>query len=176
MVGHPSLVVARVLSQQGEFTRFEIETVRVEDFGVAAVHTDEHKTGLFLQVVNKAGAHPGKVGIGAKFGAVGTDAKELVVFIARRVFHEEQTVVVSPHISRHTSLRFAGDAYGGFVGGLNRANKDIEAVGIGGHIRKVSAIGRKLITSAFGITEEVFQRNLSLHERKYKWVNGCNNL
>ena len=158
MVGGPSLPVAGVFGQQGQFARGQVEAVGVEHLGVAAVQADEHLVGLFLQVVNDGGAHAGEGGIGTQVRAVDVDAEELVVLVAARILDEEDAGGRGPEVARHAAQCLAGEAHGLGIT-AEGLDKDVHAVVPRRHVRQVAAVGGNLVGRLGRVAEEVFYRN-----------------
>lgn len=134
VVGHPALVVSGVLHKQGQLARLQVEAVRVEHLGVTAVQPHHHLSRHLFQIVDKRGAHSGEIGVCPPIRSIGPHPVEAVVFIATRVFHKEQAVVLGPHVPGQAALRFGGKAQRLFLRRVEAAHKEVQTVGIGGHV------------------------------------------
>ena len=111
MVSHPTLNVSRVFRQHRQFSGLGVQAIGVKNLRVAAIQSDEDKTGLLLEVINQDGANPLKISVGTEVCSVGTDSEETKVFVSSDVFHEKDAVVFCPHVATDATFRFAGETH-----------------------------------------------------------------
>ena len=154
VVCHPALPVAGVLGQLCQFACLQVQTVGIEHLRVASVHADQYLVGHVFEVVDNRGAYAGKVRIAAQVCAVEVDAIQAVVFIAGRVLHEQQALIVRPHVAGDAALGFGRDLQ--FLAAIGGADEDVHAVLVGGHKGDVTSIRGYLETGAVGIAEKIF--------------------
>jgi len=107
VVRHPPRDIPRVLLQQRQISRRQVQPIDVEEALVPSVHADQEKVVLLLKAVDDGHAGILERRQLARLGPVGRDGVEPVVLIAAPVLKVDDPVVPRPEVGRDIPLRRA---------------------------------------------------------------------
>ena len=99
VVGDPALHVAGVFGDDFHVAAREVEAVDVKAFGIALVHLEQDLARLVFEVVDDRALHTVKRREVARLAFLGTDDKQVPVFVAVLVHDVHQVIVVDKRIA-----------------------------------------------------------------------------